>query len=160
VTPSKRDNSEARRDRLIRDYHAYNERIDNAMNLAAEMSREKSETLWRLREMFSVVEIADLLGVTRQAVYNGLKDAPSDVVPPEADDLRTALKQYLNATKDAERWIGPFFESELALTVKRREMVAEVMDRLRTAQHNYDMALERVGRRAPNRGAPNQRAVS
>lgn len=85
------DNTEARRDRLIRDYHAYNAEIETMRTRTADFAREKVATLLELRKMYSVAEIAKLLGVTRQAIYN---------------QLGSEVQELLGANEDLEREVA------------------------------------------------------
>lgn len=78
---ARKPTKEVQTERLVRDYKLLNDRIEDAMDTAAALSREKAEKLLELRETYSVAEIAALLGVTRQAVYNILQRYESSVYP-------------------------------------------------------------------------------
>ena len=72
VPPS---NAQARIDRLLRDYHAYNAQIEETRIKARSLAHEKAETVARLREMMSAADVAELLGVSPAAVFAMLKEA-------------------------------------------------------------------------------------
>ena len=152
-------NLQARTDRLVADWHAYNQRIQKDLAHAQQMAREKAETLLQLRRHYSAQEIAGLLGVTRQAVYDGLRDAGE--LNPESDtegykdqEIRRALKDYHQALQAAQETVGPFAVEGVLLTPGRREAMGEVLDQLYEAEDKYDAALERAGRPAPHRMRP------
>jgi len=156
-TSQDRINVGPRATRLVRDWHAYNERIAADMAHAKEMSRAKTETLQHLREMdYSAQEIAELLGISRQAVYDGLRDASEIVHDDESqrlldDRVRHALRELHNATRDAQTWLAPFFEQKLALTPRRLDQVQGVFARLKGAEQEYDLALHNADRPVPHR---------
>lgn len=153
------DNLQAWTDRLVEDWHAYNHRIQEDLAHAQQMAREKSETLVQLRRHYAAQKIAQLLGVTRQAVYDGLRDVgeltPKSDMPNDRDEeIRRALKGYHNALRAAQESVKPFAVDGQSLTPGRREAMGEVLDQLYGAEDNYDAALELAGRRAPHRMRP------
>jgi predicted DNA-binding protein YlxM (UPF0122 family) len=154
-----KNNQQARTDRLVADWHAYNQRIQNDLAHAQQMAREKAETLLQLRRHYSAQEVAGLLGITRQAVYDGLRDAgeldpESDTQPFQDEEIRRALKEYHHALQAAQETVKPFAVDDVLLTPGRREAMGDVLDQLYEAEDNYDAALERAGRPAPHRMRP------
>jgi predicted DNA-binding protein YlxM (UPF0122 family) len=156
-----RDNDPERTQRLVADWHAYNHRIRADLTHSQQMAREKTETLMRLRAMgYSAQEIADHLEVSRQTVYDGLREAgeldQEAKVQDELDgQIRTTLLAYREALQVAHDALGPFATQGVIETPAQiGTMAAAVLEQLHRAEDDYDAALERAGRRAPNRGRP------
>lgn len=94
------NNRRQRIDALVHDYHAYNSEIERTRIRASSMAREKTWTLERLREMLSVAEIADELGVTPAAVYAGLSGEQPE---HDADELPILVARLKEIGAQAQR---------------------------------------------------------
>jgi predicted DNA-binding protein YlxM (UPF0122 family) len=152
-------NLDARTERLVADWHAYNHRIQSDLSHSQQMARQKTETLLQLRKDYSAQQIAELLGITRQAVYDSLREAGE--VDSEVEDqlhldeqVRSALSAFHHALQVAQETVRPFAVDGQLATPAPREAMALAMDLLHEAEDDYDAALERAGRLPPFRGRP------
>ncbi len=117
------DNTEARRDFLIREYGALNQRISEIQATMAAYAEQKAVVVRELRATgLSVIEIAERLGLTRQAIYNVLEAAGrfDDVPEPTVRDEgpRRFLVQHLDMadSRNGRNWTAwhPTLEAAMA----------------------------------------------
>ncbi len=117
------DNIETRRDYLIREYGALNDRISEIQATMAAFAEQKADVVQELRRTgLSVIEIAERLGLTRQAIYNVLEAAGryDDVQDPKVGDQgpRRFLVQHLDmgAGPHGQNWTAwhPTLEAAMA----------------------------------------------
>lgn len=79
-----KDNTPQRVARLVRDYHAYNDAIEETRRKTADYAREKATTVARLRELMPAAEVAKVLGVEPVTVYKLLSQVASSLQPHNA----------------------------------------------------------------------------
>jgi lambda repressor-like predicted transcriptional regulator len=85
--PVPKDNTELRRQALLDEYGTLNGRIEELRAAMGDVATEKADVVLELRKTgLSMVEIADRLGLTRQALYNLMEAAVArqEVVVEEA----------------------------------------------------------------------------
>lgn len=117
ATPA--DNSEARRGYLIKEYGHLNERIGDLQATISAYSEQKADVVRQLRQSgLSVIEVADRLGLTRQAIYNVLQAAEGRYDKPlELHGPRQFLVQHLDLSSGLEmNWSAYFHTLEEAFS--------------------------------------------
>jgi|BarGraNGADG00212_1021973.scaffolds.fasta_scaffold60545_2 hypothetical protein len=144
----KPDNTEIRIESLVSDYKAYNDAIDRTRSTAQQYASEKAWTVGQLRDLLSVSEIADRLGITPPAVYSLLNEVPSDYDP---GGIPAALRRMKAARISMNQLVEPITDQGVTATSVRLDRAGTAIAEHNEAWAGYVRALRAEGRPVPNR---------
>jgi hypothetical protein len=93
------DNFQIRTNTLVAEFHAYNAEIANTQRRAQDMARGKSWVVGQLRQMMTVPEVAQVLGLRPPTVYAILNGVPE---ASEIEDLTVLMERLAEIATQAQ----------------------------------------------------------